>query len=39
VGVEMVLEVRDDAHGQQVIAHLTQAGYHVEREGQGAWPA
>ncbi len=39
VGVEMVLEVRDDEHGQQVIAHLSQAGYHVEREGQGAWPA
>jgi threonine dehydratase len=38
VGVEMVLEVRDEAHGQEVVHHLTEAGYVVEREGQGMWP-
>jgi threonine dehydratase len=38
VGVEMVLEVRDEAHGQEVVHHLTEAGYVVEREGQGVWP-
>jgi threonine dehydratase len=38
VGVEMVLEVRDEQHGQDVVRHLTQAGYIIEREGQGLWP-
>jgi threonine dehydratase len=38
VGIEMVLEVRDEQHGQQVVQHLTQAGYTIEREGQGLWP-
>jgi threonine dehydratase len=38
VGIEMVLEVRDEAHGQEVVHHLTEAGYVVEREGQGVWP-
>jgi threonine dehydratase len=38
VGIEMVLEVRDEQHGQNVVQHLTQAGYIVEREGQGLWP-
>jgi threonine dehydratase len=38
VGIEMVLEVRDEAHGQEVVRCLTVAGYHVEREGQGLWP-
>src|SRR5919109_809916 len=38
VGIEMVLEVRDEAHGQEVVRHLAAAGYHVEREGQGLWP-
>src|SRR5215211_978564 len=38
VGVEMVLEVRDEAHGQEVVRHLTAAGYVIEREGQGLWP-
>jgi threonine dehydratase len=38
VGIEMVLEVRDEQHGQAVVRHLTEAGYHVEREGQGLWP-
>jgi threonine dehydratase len=38
VGVEMVLEVRDEAHGQAVVRHLSDAGYVIEREGQGVWP-
>jgi threonine dehydratase len=38
VGIELVLEVRDEAHGQGVVHHLTTVGYHVEREGQGLWP-
>ena len=38
VGIELVLEVRDEEHGQAVVRHLTEAGYVVEREGQGVWP-
>jgi threonine dehydratase len=38
VGIEMVLEVRDEAHGQEVVRQLAAAGYYVEREGQGLWP-
>jgi threonine dehydratase len=37
VGIEMLLEVRDNAHGREVQQHLEDAGYHVEREGQGDW--
>ena len=37
VGVELVLEVRDAAHGMDVIAHLEQAGYHVDQEHE-VWP-
>ena len=37
VGIEMVLEVRDEAHGQQVVDDLIAAGYGVEREAQGLW--
>lgn len=37
VGLEMLLEVRDEEHGQEIISHLTNAGYKVEREGQGDW--
>jgi threonine dehydratase len=37
VGIELVLEVRDGEHGADVMKHLTGAGYHVEREGQGEW--
>ncbi len=36
-GIEMVLEVRDEPHGRDVHKHLENAGYHVVREGQGAW--
>ena len=38
VGVELVLEVRDETHGREVIAHLESAGYHVDRELLGEWP-
>jgi threonine dehydratase len=38
VGIEMVLEVRDEAHGQEVVRRLNDAGYIVDREGQGVWP-
>lgn len=37
VGIEMVLEVRDEQHGQTVQKYLEDAGYHVEREGVGDW--
>lgn len=33
VGIEMVLEVRDEDHGRDVHKHLESVGYHVEREG------
>lgn len=39
VGIELVLEVRDEAHAQAVLNDLVAAGYGVEREGQGMWPA
>lgn len=38
VGLELVLEVRDEGHGDEVVEHLQSAGYHVEREEQGLWP-
>ncbi|HEX3100516.1 MAG TPA: threonine ammonia-lyase [Pyrinomonadaceae bacterium] len=37
VGIEMLLEVRDNDHARDVQTHLQAAGYHVEREGQGDW--
>lgn len=37
VGLEMLLEVRDEEHGQQLISYLTRSGYQVEREGEGDW--
>ena len=37
VGIEMLLEVRDEEHGKEVRNYLEAAGYHVEREGQGDW--
>ncbi|MDQ3322971.1 MAG: threonine ammonia-lyase [Acidobacteriota bacterium] len=36
-GIEMLLEVRDEEHGREVLRHLESSGYHVEREGQGDW--
>jgi threonine dehydratase len=38
VGIEMVLEVRDEQHGLEVIQYLTESGYSVEREGEHIWP-
>lgn len=37
VGIEMLLEVRDNEHGREVQKHLESAGYQVEREGHGDW--
>jgi Threonine dehydratase len=37
VGIELLLEVRDEQHGRDVIEYLRSAGYNVEREGQGDW--
>jgi threonine dehydratase len=37
-GVELALEVRDEAHAQTVIDYLNARGYHCEREGRGDWP-
>ncbi len=39
VGIEMLLEVRDEEHAQSVTKHLEAVGYHVEREGVGDWSA
>jgi len=38
VGVELVLEVRDEEHGHEVIDGLMAVGYQVEREDVGEWP-
>jgi threonine dehydratase len=38
VGVELVLEVRDKDHSQDVIKKLKSAGYQVEMDEQGEWP-
>lgn len=37
VGVEMLLEVKDEEHGQEVIHYLEESGYQIQREGQGNW--
>lgn len=37
VGIEMLLEVRDEPHAREVHRHLENSGYHVEREGYGDW--
>ncbi|MEP7039512.1 MAG: threonine ammonia-lyase [Acidobacteriota bacterium] len=36
-GIEMLLEVRDEQHGREIVRHLEDCGYHVEREGVGDW--
>ncbi|MBF5045615.1 threonine ammonia-lyase [Aggregicoccus sp. 17bor-14] len=38
VGIELVLEVRDEEHGREVMKNLAEAGYHMEREGREQWP-
>ncbi|MBK6721764.1 MAG: threonine ammonia-lyase [Acidobacteria bacterium] len=35
VGIEMLLEVRDNEHAREVEKYLEKAGYQVEREGHG----
>ncbi len=37
VGLEMLLEVRDEDHGQELISFLKESGYPVERQGEGDW--
>jgi threonine dehydratase len=37
VGIELLLEVRDNEHGRLVQEQLEAKGYHVDREGQGDW--
>jgi threonine dehydratase len=37
VGIETLLEVRDEEHSAEVIAHLENSGYQVERENVGRW--
>lgn len=37
VGIETVLEVRDEEHAKALHKRLEDAGLHVEREGQGVW--
>lgn len=37
VGIEMLLEVRDQEHAQTVVKHLEEVEYHVELEGVGDW--
>ena len=36
-GIELLLEVRDDAHGQEVQNYLESVGYHLKRQGVGDW--
>lgn len=36
-GIEMLLEVRDEQHGREIVRHLEDSRYHVEREGVGDW--
>lgn len=37
-GIELILEVRDEEHGQAVIQRLERAGYRIERVGAGEYP-
>jgi threonine dehydratase len=37
VGIELLLEVRDEQHGREVMNYLESVGYNVQREGQGGW--
>jgi threonine dehydratase len=38
-GIELVLEVRDESHGQDVMQALISAGYPCERVTLGQWPS
>src|SRR5947207_5936586 len=37
-GIELIAEVRDEAHAQQLMRRLSEAGYAVQRVGAGAYP-
>lgn len=37
VGIEVILEVRDEEHTLEVQRHLEECGYHVERHRKDAW--
>jgi threonine dehydratase len=37
-GIEMILEVRDETHAQEVMEYLQQGGYCIERVGAGEYP-
>lgn len=37
-GIEMILEVRDETHGQSIVRRLEEAGYGIERVGEGEYP-
>jgi threonine dehydratase len=37
VGIELLLEVRDNDHAEEVIAQMREKGFPVEREGQVDW--
>jgi threonine dehydratase len=39
VGIELILEVRDEGHAREVIGALEQYGYDIERAGSGEYPA
>lgn len=38
-GIEMILEVRDETHGQTIVRRLEEAGYGIERVGEGEYPS
>lgn len=38
-GIEMILEVRDEAHGRMIVQRLEQSGYCIERVGEGEYPS
>jgi threonine dehydratase len=38
-GIELILEVRDEVHGRRVIGCLENAGYTIERVGEGDFPS
>ncbi len=37
VGIEILLEVRDEQHARETTEYLQNSGYQIEREGQGDW--
>lgn len=39
VGIELILEVRDEQHASDVVAALRERGYDIERAGSGEYPA